>query len=94
MLLLQIDILFMSLLFKQLTSQNQMLETDFDDYFELNVCYYRYYMKLPVLGEGDYGAFGSILPLSLAAGAEEPLALCLSIRLHRGSYHTHTSRYT
>ena len=52
-------------------------------------------MKLPVLGEGDYGAFGSILPLScLAAGAEERLGLCLSIRLHRGGYHTHTCAET
>lgn len=33
-------------------------QSSFDDYFELNVCYYRYYMKLPVLGEGDYGAYG------------------------------------
>lgn len=66
-------------------------QSSFDDYFELNVCYYRYYMKLPVLGEGDYGAFGSILPLScLAAGAEERLGFCLSIRLHSGDYHTDT----
>lgn len=37
-------------------------------------------MKLPGLGEGDYGAFGSILPLScLAAGAVERLGFCLSI---------------
>lgn len=37
-------------------------------------------MKLPVLGEGDYGALGSILPLScLAAGAEERLGFCPSI---------------
>lgn len=56
---------------------------------ELNACYYRYYMKLPMLGEGDYRAFGSILPLScLAAGARERLGLCLSIRLHRGGYLT------
>lgn len=37
-------------------------------------------MKLPVLGEGVSGAFGSLLPLSCLAGAtEERLGLCLSI---------------
>lgn len=62
----------------------------FDEYFELNACYYRYSTKLPMLGEGDYGTFGSILPLScLAAGAGERLGLCLSIRLHRSGYRTH-----
>ena len=69
--------------------------SSFDDCFELNVCYYRYYVKLPMLGEGDYAAFGSILPLScLAAGAEQRLGFCLSIRLHRGRYHTHTHTHT
>lgn len=62
----------------------------FDEYFELNVCYYRYYMKLPMLGEGDYGTFGSILPLScLTAGAGVRLGLCLSIQLQRSGYHMH-----
>lgn len=94
MLLLQINILFRSFYSNGSPLKIRCSEL-FDDYFELNACYYRYYMKLPVLGEGDYGAFRSILPLScLAAGAEQRLGFCLSIRLHRGGYHTHTSRYT
>lgn len=42
------------------------------------------------LGERDYHAFGSILPLScLAVGARQRLGLCLSIRLQKGvGYHT------
>lgn len=43
------------------------------------------------IGEGDYRAFGSILPLScLAAGARRRLGLCLSIRLQRGGRLSHT----
>lgn len=85
----RIDTLFRALILTAHLSKSEALSS-FDDCFELNACYYRYYMKLPVLGEGDYGALGSILPLSyLAAGAEERLGFCPSIWLRRGGYHTH-----
>lgn len=88
-LLFQIDTLSGSLLFKRVTSSDAW--RSFDDYLELNVCYYRYYMKLPVLAEGDYDGFGSILPLGCSA-ARERLDLCLSIWLitHRNTQRTHT----
>lgn len=85
----RIDTLFRALILTAHLSKSEALSS-FDDCFELNACYYRYYMKLPVLGEGDYGALGSILPLScLAAGAKERLGFCLSIWLRRGGYQTH-----
>lgn len=85
----RIDTLFRALILTAHLSKSEALSS-FDDCFELNACYFRYYMKLPVLGEGDYGALGSILPLScLAAGAKERLGFCLSIWLRRGGYQTH-----